>query len=184
MTISEDEIVAGCKKGKAKYQKLLYDKYSSRMLGVCARYFQSIEEAQDALQDGFIKIFTKMDEFRFEGSFEGWMRRVMVTTSLNLHRQNLKHYYHTDINDEGFQYHDKSVDYDHLQIEDMMNEIRNMPNGYKLVFNLYEIEGYNHAEIAEMLSISVNTSKSQLLKAKRYLRKRLNVNIVETEDYE
>lgn len=182
--ISEQELILGCKKGKSKYQKLLYEKYASRMLAICSRYFQSKDEAQDALQDGFIKVFTKIDEFRFEGSFEGWVKRIMVTTSLNLHRQNLKHYFHTDIDQEGFQLPDYSMDYDCLQLEDMMNLIQSLPNGYKIVFNLFEIEGYSHAEIAEMLDISINTSKSQLLKARKFLQKRLGVKVEELKENE
>lgn len=172
--ISEEEIIKACLKGKSKYQKLLYEKYSGLMFGVCLRYFKTREEAQDAMQDGFVKVFTKLNEFRFEGSFEGWIRRIMVTTSLNLHKKDLKHYYHEDVAGGGFQLKDESMEYDSLQVEDMLKIIREMPNGYKLVFNLYEIEGYAHNEIGEMLNISANTSKSQLMKAKRYLRKRLN----------
>lgn len=182
--ISEQELILGCKKGKSKYQKLLYEKYSAKMLAICSRYFQTKDEAQDALQDGFIKVFTKIEEFRFEGSFEGWIKRIMVTTSLNLHRQNLKHYYHTDIDQEGFQVQDYSIDYDNLHVEDIMNLIQSMPNGYKLVFNLFEIEGYSHAEIAEMLEVSVNTSKSQLLKARKYLQKRIGFKVEEIYENE
>lgn len=182
--ISEEEIIKACLKGKSKYQKLLYEKYSGLMFGVCLRYFKSREEAQDALQDGFIKVFTKLHEFRFEGSFEGWIRRIMVTTSLNLHKKDLKHYYHEDVAGDGFQLKDESMDFDNLQVEDMMKVIRDMPNGYKLVFNLYEIEGYAHNEIGEMLNISANTSKSQLMKAKRYLRKRLNLEELDSHKYD
>ena len=92
--ISEQDLVKGCQKGKAKYQRLLYKRYAPKMLGVCMRYFRTRDEAQDALQDGFVKVFTKIKDFRGSGSLEGWIRRIMVNTSLNLHRDNLKRMYH------------------------------------------------------------------------------------------
>lgn len=171
---SEQKLIKGCKQGKAKYQKLLYELYAPKMLGVCARYFKNIDDAQDALQDGFVKIFSNIKAFREEGSFEGWIRRIMVNTSLNLHRKNLKHYYHIDISETESRIADKRMDFDHLEVQDMLKMIQSLPNGYRLVFNLYEIEGYSHKEIADELGVSVNTSKSQLLKARRKLREKLD----------
>jgi len=171
---SEQKLIRGCRKGKPKYQKMLFELYAPKMLGVCARYFQRIEEAEDALQDGFVKVFSNIDSFKEKGSFEGWIRRIMVNTSLNLHRSNLKHYYHVDLGETETRIEDKRYSYDHLDVEDLLSMIKNLPNGYRLVFNLYEIEGYSHKEIAEELGVSVNTSKSQLLKARRKLRERLD----------
>ncbi len=171
---SEQKLIKGCKQGKAKYQKLLYELYAPKMLGVCARYFHNIDDAQDALQDGFVKIFSNIKAFREEGSFEGWIRRIMVNTSLNLHRKNLKHYYHIDISETESRISDKRMEFDHLEVQDMLKMIQSLPNGYRLVFNLYEIEGYSHKEIADELGVSVNTSKSQLLKARRKLREKLD----------
>ena len=170
----EQKLIRGCKKGKPKYQKLLFELYAPKMLGVCARYFQRIEEAEDALQDGFVKVFSKIDTFKEQGSFEGWIRRIMVNTSLNLHRSNLRHYYHVNIGETETRIEDTRQSFDHLDVQDMLNMIQELPNGYRLVFNLYEIEGFSHKEIADELGVSVNTSKSQLLKARRKLRERLN----------
>ena len=171
--ISEQDLVKGCQKGKAKYQRLLYKLYAPKMLGVCMRYFRTRDEAQDALQDGFVKVFTKIKDFRGSGSLEGWIRRIMVNTSLNLHRDNLKRMYHLDVDDEHVQIADHSFDYDHFNVEDIMRLVQQLPDGYRIVFNMYDIDGYSHKEIAEALNISVNTSKSQLLKARRHLRKEL-----------
>jgi RNA polymerase sigma-70 factor (ECF subfamily) len=170
--ISEQKLIKEVKRGKPKYQKLLFEIYAPKMLGVCSRYFQTMEEAEDALQDGFVKVFSNINSFRGNGSFEGWIRRIMVNTSLNLHRKNLKHYYHIDIADTETRISDIRLNFDQLEVQDLLNMIQELPNGYRLVFNLYEIEGYSHKEIADELGVSVNTSKSQLLKARRRLREK------------
>jgi len=139
------------------------------------RYFKSKDEAQDALQDGFVKVFTKIENFRGHGSLEGWIRRPMVNTSLNLLRNNLKHAFHADVDDEKVHIVDSSVDYDRFQVDDIMKLIQNLPKGYRIIFNMYEIDGYAHKEIAQKLNISINTSKSQLLKARRHLRNELEL---------
>ena len=171
--ISEQDLVKGCQRGKAKYQRLLYERYAPKMLGICMRYFHSKEEAQDALQDGFVKIYSKIKGFKGDGSFEGWIRRIMVNTSLNLYRSNLKRMYHSDVDDEKVQIADSSVDYDQFNVQDIMKLIQDLPDGYRIIFNMFEIDGYSHKEIANSLQISVNTSKSQLLKARAHLRKEL-----------
>ena len=171
--ISDEELIQKCLKGQAKYQKILFDKFAPKMFGVVSRYFASTEEAQDALQDGFIKVFTKLNDFNHLGSFEGWIRRIMINTSLNLIRANQKHQFHADIAEIQEFIEDENQSYDHLSTQDMLKLIQEMPTGYRTVFNLYEIEGYHHQEIANMLGVSENTSKSQLLKARGYLRKRI-----------
>ncbi|RUA28794.1 MAG: RNA polymerase subunit sigma-70 [Bacteroidetes bacterium] len=168
--VSEKDLIEGCQKGKAKLQRLLYERYAPKMLGVCMRYFNSKEEAQDALQDGFVKVYTKINNFKGQGSFEGWIRRIMVNTSLNLIRNNLKHQFHEDVADAKIHITDFSLEYDQFNVQDIMKLIQELPNGYRVVFNMYEIDGFSHKEIAEELNISVNTSKSQLLKARRSLR--------------
>ena len=172
--ISDEELIKRCLKGKPKYQKILFDTYAPKMFGVVSRYFVSRAEAQDALQDGFVKVFSKLQDYSGLGSFEGWIRRIMITTSLNLLRQNLKHQYHVDIDEVQEYIEDDSQNYDRFTTEEILDVIRNMPLGYRTIFNLYEIEGYHHNEIASELGISVNTSKSQLLKARQYLRKRIS----------
>jgi RNA polymerase sigma factor (sigma-70 family) len=174
MMISDEELIQNCLKGNSKFQKILFDRYAPKMLGVVSRYFTSIEEAQDALQDGFVKVYTKLEDFGGLGSFEGWIRRIMVNTSLNLIRANQKHQFHADIDEIQEFIEDENQSYDHLSTQDMLRIIQEMPTGYRTVFNLYEIEGYHHQEIADEFGISVNTSKSQLLKARLYLRKRVS----------
>ncbi len=171
--IPEQDLINRCLKGEAKAQKVLFDRFAPKMYGVVARYFSSVEEAQDALQDGFVKVFTKLHEYSGLGSFEGWIRRIMINTSLNLIRDNLKHQYHQDIDEIQEFVEDENQRYDHLSMEDMLKLVQEMPPGYRTVFNLYDIEGYHHHEIAASLGVSVNTSKSQLLKARAYLRKRI-----------
>ena len=171
--ISEAEIISGCVKGDKKAQKALYDKYSAKMLGVCVRYFKNIDEAEDALQEGFIRIFNNIDKFRNDGSFDGWIRRIIVNTALNHYKSNLKHYYAIDYNEIEETIEDTKLSFDSLSVEFLLKVIQTLPDGYRLVFNLYEIEGYNHREIGEMLGISINTSKSQLMKAKKYLQNKL-----------
>lgn len=174
MKYSEEEIVEGCKKGSKKAQKLLYDLYSRKYYGICLRYFRNSNEAEDALQEGFIRIFNSIDKFRFEGSFEGWMRKIIVNTSINFYKANLKHCYNADYEDLEEIIEDENTSYDGLTVDLMLNTIKELPDGYRLVFNLFEIEGYSHKEIAEMLEISINTSKSQLMKAKKILQKKLS----------
>lgn len=171
--LSDEEIIEGCLKGKRKYQKMLYRKFAPTMFGVCQRYFTSNDQAEDAMQEGFIKVFGKLGDFRKEGSLEGWIRRIMVTTSLNYLRDHRKHQYHTDLDDLYEGASDEMFNSDQFMLEDLMKTLREMPAGYRHVFNLFEIEGYNHKEIADMLGVSVNTSKSQLSKARRMLQRKL-----------
>lgn len=173
--ISDEEIIKGCIDGDKKFQYLLYKKYAPSMLGVCIRYFKDTEEAEDALQEGFIKVFKNIKKFRFEGSFEGWIRRIMINTALNYYRSNLKHYFHSDITEnENKIVFDKDFNQD-FYVEDLLKIVRDLPPGYRMIFNLFEIEGYSHKEIAAKMNISKNTSKSQLLKARKLLQKKLTL---------
>ena len=178
--VIESQIIEGCKKGNHRSFHLLYQKCAPTMLGVCYRYSKTMDEAEDVLQDGFIKVFQKISTYQGRGSFEGWLRRIMVNTAINNYKSASKHYYHEDIdNDHNVELKADDVllfeivDYDKKQIIRLIHEL---PPGYKLVFNLYVIEGLTHKEIADELEISVNTSKSQLSKAKKLLRKKLEEN--------
>ncbi|MCX6273529.1 MAG: sigma-70 family RNA polymerase sigma factor [Bacteroidetes bacterium] len=171
--ISEAELIKGCLEGKKDIQKQFYHRYASTMLGVCCRYFDTREEAEDALQEGFIKVFTNLGSFRNEGSLEGWIRRIIINTSLNLIRNHLKYQFHTSIEEAESQVIDDSDIVGEMSREEMLKLLQDLPPGYRLVFNFYEIEGYSHKEIADMLAISVSTSKTQLLKARKWLQKRL-----------
>ena len=162
-----------CKKGDRAAQEKLFRLYSPLMLGICLRYAKNRHEAEDVMQEGFIKIFSNIENFRGEGSFEGWMKRIIVNTSLN-------HYYKAKktISDKNFddirETEIASLDNDLPKIrfsqDEMLDAIRQLPNGYKQIFNLYIFEKYKHREIAELLNISVNTSKSQLSKARVFLK--------------
>lgn len=171
--LSDEDIIKGCLKGKRASQRLLYDKYAPVMYGVCQRYFASDDQAEDAMQEGFIKVFSHLADFRGDGSFEGWIRRIMVTTSLNYFRDNKRYYYQLEYEDVTELSEETYFQEDQFTRTELLNTLRNMPDGYRTVFNMYEIEGFNHKEIADMLGVSVNTSKSQLAKARKMLQKRL-----------
>jgi RNA polymerase sigma-70 factor, ECF subfamily len=167
----DEELAKGCRQGDPKAQKQLFDRFSGKMLGVCARYADSIEEAEDVLQESFIKIFNRIDSYKGEGSLEGWIRRVMVNTSLDQLRKNkaFSNTVHLDmINSEP-----TSEDYtiEELSAKDLLKLMKTMPRGFRTVFNLYAIEGFNHKEIAAQLGITESTSKSQYSRAKMYFQK-------------
>lgn len=172
----EKQIIEGCLEGKRKYQERLFSKYSPKMFAVCLRYSKSYHEAQDIMQDAFVKVFENIHKFRMEGSFEGWIRRIMVNTALNHIQKNAKTSTHKDIEEiretdiETDEVVHKEVNYSK---EELMSLIQDLPTGYRTVFNLYIFEKYKHKEIAEILNISENTSKSQLSKARTYLQKEL-----------
>ncbi len=172
---ADEELIEGCKKGSERFQRLLYHKYAPRMYGTCLRYMKSEDEAKDVLQDAFIKVFTKLKEYRGEGSFEGWIRRIMVNTAINMHIKNKKFSFHADIDTVGHSLSGKELPTDTLYVEEILGLVQKLPTGYRTVFNLYEIEGYAHKEIAEMLGVSVNTSKTQLMHARQTLQKKLHL---------
>ena len=172
--MTEEELIRGCIRGEATCQKELFNRYASRMLGVCHRYARNAADAEDILQDAFIKIFDKMSQFKFEGSFEGWIRRIMVNTALK--KYSLRRYEKEVV---GYEVKDRDEDamepsaYAHLSQKDILDLINNLPDGYRLIFNLYVIEGFQHEEIAEMLNIQPGTSRSQLVKARSMLQKQI-----------
>ncbi len=172
----DNQLIEGCKKGKRKSFELLYKKYSPVLFGICYRYSKSRDEAEDILQDGFIKIYEKIGTFKGKGSFEGWMKRIMINTSINHYKRNIKHYFHEEIDDQRTMESDNN---DLVELDESIDKlklikiIQELPDGYKLVFNMYVIDGLSHNEIAEELNISVNTSKTQLFKARRKLREKV-----------
>lgn len=170
---NEKEIIEGCKKQNRKAQKMLYDRFSSKFLGVCMRYAKDKPEAEDILQEGFLKIFERIDQYNYSGAFEGWTRRIIVNTAISNYRKNLKHYNHTHI-DDVYEY-EQEVTSDDIEftMEEMLKVIQSLSPGYRMVFNLFAIEGYPHKEIAEMLGIDVATSKSQYSRAKKIVQHRL-----------
>jgi len=169
----EEEIVNGCIAGKASAQERLYRRYAPKMLGLALRYTKSMQEAEDVLQDAFIKVLRYIPGYKAEGSLEGWIRKIVVNTALNHYRDTKKLLANAEIDDEYNSVKEDTSVYSNFNTEDLLNLIQSLPEGYRVVFNLYEIEGYNHREIGEMLEISENTSKSQLAKARIQLRMKL-----------
>lgn len=169
---SEEGLIAACRKGDSKAQRDIYEKYSPTMFAVCRSYVIELQEAEDILICGFTKAFQKIDQFKGEGSFEGWLRRIIVNEALSYIRRNKSMYLEVEIEKAG-----REPDYqqlnNHLEVEDLHKMIDQLPTGYKTVFNLYAIEGFSHKEIAGKLGISENTSKSQLSRARVYLQKLL-----------
>jgi RNA polymerase sigma factor (sigma-70 family) len=166
-------LVKECIAGNVRFQQALFDKFAPKMLGVCLRYCKSTEQAEDVLQDGFVKVFGKLKDYKNQGSLEGWIRRIMVNTALDQIRKDGRHQFHVSVDDVAFKMEQNSFIVEGLVADDLMKMVQSMPEGYKVVFNLFAIEGYSHAEIAETLGISENTSKSQYSRSRAYLRERL-----------
>lgn len=171
-SLTEEELLEGCRKGKSSSQRKLYDRLAPKMLGVCLRYIKDREEAEHVMIGGIVKVFDKLDQFKGEGSFEGWVRRIIVNDCLMYIRKNRNMSLESDI-EEVHDHPDLRVMESALDERDLLKLINELPIGYRTVFNLYAIEGYNHAEIAEQLAISENTSKSQLSRARKWLQTRL-----------
>lgn len=167
--ITESDLINGCIEGNRKMQEELYQRFSPKMYAVCLRYASNTEEAQDILQEGFIKIFRKLGSFRGEGSFEGWIRRIFVNTAIEHFRR--RRYLQPVSEKEENTIEGKNVSaLDGLAEKDILALIQELSPGYRTVFNMYVIEGYSHKEIGEMLGISEGTSKSQLSRAKVILQ--------------
>ncbi|MGH2648039.1 MAG: RNA polymerase sigma factor [Ginsengibacter sp.] len=169
---SETDLINGCIDGNHKMQELLYKKFSSKMYGVCLRYSGNVDDATDLLQEGFIKVFKNLQKFRGDGSFEGWMRRIFVNTSIEHFRKKVKLYNVTEVQENTIEETDLNI-LDTLAAKDIILLVNELSPGYKTVFNMHVIEGYSHKEIADLLGISEGTSKSQLARAKGVLKKSL-----------
>ena len=181
--LGQKEIISQCLSNSRQAQFRLYEKYSPGMFGICLRYAKNSTDAEDILQEGFIKVFRYLKDYSGRGSFEGWMRRIMINSALNFYkRKNLiskgidpeiaQHYLAPEYN------HDALSKMDH---EELLKLIRELPDGYRTVFNLNIIEGYSHKEIGDLMQISVNTSKSQLSRARTSLKKRVQ-NLLKSEE--
>lgn len=168
--LSETDLIKGCIDGNRQMQELLYKKFSPKMYGVCLRYSGSVDDANDLLQEGFIKVFKNLQKFRGEGSFEGWMRRIFVNTSIEHFRKKVKLYNVSEVQENTIE--DISLNIlDTLAEKDLIAIVNELSPGYKTVFNMHVIEGFSHKEIADMLGITEGTSKSQLARAKGVLKK-------------
>jgi RNA polymerase sigma factor (sigma-70 family) len=168
-------LVTECAKGNSKAQRALFDKFAPKMLAVCQRYLRNNQEAEDVLQDGFVKVFQKIVDFKMEGSLEGWIRRIVVNTALDTIRKNKKLL--DDVQVEEVQYKVSFTDhqFDGMDLAQLMKLIDEMPDGYRVVFNMFAIEGYSHKEIADTLGVTENTSKSQYSRARAFLRTQLEL---------
>ncbi len=172
MKMTDEQLVKKCLEKDALAQKQLFEHYSKRMMGVCLRYSQDAEEAQDVLQMGFIKVFEKLHMFNAQGSLEGWIRKIIVNTALDIIRKNKKFMNDVEMDKVDYQLHNSHENaVESLSAKDLLKIIQDMPPGFRTVFNMFAIEGYSHKEIADELNISVNTSKSQYSRARAYLQK-------------
>jgi RNA polymerase sigma-70 factor (ECF subfamily) len=179
MNLTEEEIIEGCIRKRRKAQKALYEKYHRRMLGICVRYCTTRAEAEDVMVEGFMNIYSKIKSFTGQGSFEGWMRRVMVNTAIDNYRKNKKRLDNENLDNVAEKLSHEPVFHENLAAEEILKMVTQLPSGYRIVFNLYAIEGYSHLEIGQMLGISENTSKTQLFKARKLLQRMIHQSELE-----
>lgn len=168
-----NKLIKDCVKNDNKARNRLYEMFSAKLYGVCMRYAKNADDAKDIMQEGFIKIFQKMHQFKGAGSFEGWMKRVMVNCALEKYRN----MYYLSEYDDGFLQKDTLIsdnEVDSFTEKELLGLIQQLPSKYRMVFNMYAIEGYSHKEIAEILNISEGTSKSNLSRARSALQKKVN----------
>jgi RNA polymerase sigma factor (sigma-70 family) len=178
-TLTDADLIQGSIEGNREIQELLYHRFSPKMYAVCLRYSGNVADAQDLLQEGFIKVYKNLNKFRGEGSFEGWIRRIFLNTSIEHFRKKNNMLSVTETHEIATE--DKEWNaLDNLAEKDIISMIHELSPGYRVVFNMHVIEGYSHKEIADMLGINEGTSKSQLARAKGVLKKmvenRLNIN--------
>jgi RNA polymerase sigma-70 factor (ECF subfamily) len=167
--MTEQLLLAGCLKNNAASQEALYNRFSPKMLGVCYRYAKSREDAEDMLQEGFIKVFTQIHQYRNEGALEGWIRRIIVHTCINILKKNKKFSDSVDLIHANSLYIKADMIPTIMQAKQVVECIRLLPLGYRTVLNLYAIEGYSHKEIGAILDIEESTSRSQYTRAKAVL---------------
>ena len=172
--MDEKTLVKECLKGSSIAQKELFEKYAPKMMFVCHRYLKETSEAEDALQEAFIKVFHSLAKYQHEGSFEGWIRRVVVNCCLDILRKRKQHVADRSLDDVDYMLSSSELASDKIEADDLLKLIHEMPKGYQAVFNLFAIEGYSHKEISELLGVSEDTSKSQYFRARAFLKKRLD----------
>ena len=167
--IDQSQLIKNCLKGKAAAQKQLYDKYAPEMLGVCYRYTKSLQDAEEVMQNGFVRVFKFLNQYKEEGELGAWIRRIMVNTALNYLKKSKK--YQHDLLFDTAELHVITNDNPEvlLNAKELAELIRQLPTGYQAIFNLYAVEGFSHAEIGQMLGISENTSRSQYMRARQLL---------------
>jgi RNA polymerase sigma-70 factor (ECF subfamily) len=166
--VTEEDLIEACRQNDRRAQKTLYDRYSAVMYGVCKRYVKSPEDAEDVLVEAFYKVLTNLHQYRGSGSFEGWIRRIVVNESLMFLRK--RHNFRLTLEISEVDQPTTTNVINRMAAEDILGLLSKLPTGYRTVFNLYVLEGYKHREIADMLGISINTSKSQLILAKKKMQ--------------
>src|SRR5574344_1287714 len=172
--ISESELVRKCKEGNPRYQEILYHKFSAVLMGVCMRYARNKEDAEDIMHDSFVKIFTNIGTYEGTGSLEAWVKRITVNTAINAYYQKVKTGYSVDVDElQGMITDVRIKENDFLSEAVLLQFINELPDGYRTIFNLYEIDGYSHLEISKMTGGTYSTVRSQLFKAKRALKKKI-----------
>ncbi|MBK9195739.1 MAG: sigma-70 family RNA polymerase sigma factor [Flavobacteriales bacterium] len=171
--MTDERMVEGCRRNEPAAQKALYQLYARKMMAVCLRYAHSRDQAKDILQDGFVKVFQKMDLYRGDGPLGGWIARTMVNTALDHLRRNKPFDHSIDLSDAEHLHSEDAHVVSSMSTDELMSLVQSLPPGYKVVFNMFAIEGFSHKEIADQLGVSENTSKSQFMKARAYLRKLL-----------
>ncbi len=167
--MTDEVLIEKCLKQDHRAQKMLFDRFSGKMMSVCLRYGSSQEEAEDILQDGFVKIFSKLGSYKGDGSFEGWIRRTMINTALDHIRRSKNKPVDLDLSEAEYLTGEDEKVLSQMRTEEVMKLIQQMPPGYRAVFNLFAVEGYSHQEIAEELGVTESTSKTQYKKARTYL---------------
>lgn len=172
MAIDEQLVIKGCIKGERDAQRTLYEKYAPGMFAVCRRYAKGQQEAEDILQDAFIKVFDQIGKFRGESTIGYWIKRIVINTALNSERSKLYLYPMVDVT-EMHNTPDESIRLSDYTMDELMKMIDKLPSSCKAIFNLYAIEGYKHQEIADMLGISEGTSKSQFARARQLLKEQM-----------
>ena len=168
------DVLKACIAGRRTSQELLYQYFAPRMFGICLRYAHDFPTAEDLLQEGFIKVFNKLHMYRYEGSFEGWLKRIFVNTAIEHYRKASSRRFFVEIEQAGTLSLTNGA-LENLAAQDLLKLVQKLPNGYRTVFNLYAIEGYNHKEIGKMLGISEGTSKSQLARARATLQRNIQI---------
>lgn len=176
------DILEACIKGNKYSQKVLYDTFAPKMFGICLRYASDFHQAEDLLQEGFIKVFSKLDLYKNKGSFEGWMKRIFINTAIEHYRKNIR-LNPLSVLQEAKNHTTEEEALQNLAQQDLLEMIQQLPLGYRTVFNLYAIEGYNHREIGDLLDISSGTSKSQLARARIALQKMVKASGLTQHDY-
>lgn len=182
MNLNLTEIIRACREGDRAAQRQLYEASKRKMFVMCLRYARSREDAEDILQEGYVKVFRDIHQYSGEGNFEGWMRKVIVNTALQFLRKQRSRPFEVDFEEHAFRFEYQAAesgdDIGKERTEEILELMQDMPDGFRTVLNLYILEGYSHAEISEICGISVGTSKSQLNRAKAYLKKKIEKKLI------